>query len=74
MPVRAANRVGRPAAVEWWACWTEQGQELTYAGVSVLRFDSQGQVAEHRAMTTTSSNASGHTPIGEEFSGGRVTK
>jgi hypothetical protein len=26
------------AAVEWWASWTEQGQELTYAGVSLLRF------------------------------------
>jgi hypothetical protein len=36
------------AAVEWWASWTEQGQELTYAGVSVLRFDDQGQVVEHR--------------------------
>lgn len=39
---------GDRAAVEWWASWTEQGQELTYAGVSVLRFDSQGQVLEHR--------------------------
>lgn len=36
------------AAVEWWASWTEEGQELTYAGVSVLRFDEQGQVVEHR--------------------------
>jgi len=36
------------AAVEWWASWTEQGQELTYAGVSVLGFDDQGQVVEHR--------------------------
>ena len=39
---------GGRAAVEWWASWTEQGQELTYAGVSVLRFDDQGQVVEHR--------------------------
>jgi SnoaL-like domain len=39
---------GDRAAVEWWASWTEQGQELTYAGVTVLRFDDQGQVVEHR--------------------------
>jgi hypothetical protein len=39
---------GGRAAVEWWASWTEQGQELSYAGVTVLRFDGQGQVVEHR--------------------------
>jgi predicted SnoaL-like aldol condensation-catalyzing enzyme len=39
---------GDRAAVEWWASWTEQDQELTYAGVTVLRFDDQGQVVEHR--------------------------
>jgi hypothetical protein len=39
---------GDRAAVEWWASWTEQGQELTYAGVTVLHFDGQGQVVEHR--------------------------
>ena len=39
---------GARAAVERWASSTEQGQELTCAGVSVLRFDDQGQVAEHR--------------------------
>ena len=39
---------GERAAVEWWASWTEQGQELSYAGVTVLRFDSQGQVIDHR--------------------------
>src|ERR1700745_2959137 len=38
---------GDRAAVEWWASWTEQGRELTYAGVTVLRFDDQGQVVEH---------------------------
>jgi hypothetical protein len=26
---------GQRAAAEWWASWTEQGQELTYAGVTV---------------------------------------
>jgi nuclear transport factor 2 (NTF2) superfamily protein len=39
---------GDRAAVEWWGNWTEHGQELTYAGVTVLRFDDQGQVVEHR--------------------------
>jgi hypothetical protein len=39
---------GARAAVEWWASWTEQGQELSYAGVTVLRFDGGGQVVEHR--------------------------
>ena len=39
---------GERAAVEWWASWIERGQELSYAGVTVLRFDSQGQVVEHR--------------------------
>ncbi len=39
---------GDRAAVEWWASRTEQGQELTYAGVTVLQFDDHGQVVEHR--------------------------
>lgn len=39
---------GDRAAVEWWGCWSEQGQELTFAGVTVLRFDDQGLVADHR--------------------------
>jgi hypothetical protein len=39
---------GERAAVEWWASWTEHGQELSYAGVTVLHFDGQGQVVEHR--------------------------
>jgi len=43
-PIVSSDR----AAVEWWASWTEQGQELTYAGVTVLHFDGQGQVVEHR--------------------------
>jgi ketosteroid isomerase-like protein len=34
---------GDRAAVEWWGSWAEQGQELTFAGVTVLRFDSQGR-------------------------------
>jgi ketosteroid isomerase-like protein len=39
---------GDRAAVEWWASWTEDGQQLSYAGVTVLHFDDQGQVVEHR--------------------------
>jgi hypothetical protein len=39
---------GDRAAVEWWGSWTEQDQELTFAGVTVLRFDGQGKVVEHR--------------------------
>lgn len=36
------------AAVEWWASWTEDGQQLSYAGVTVLHFDDQAQVVGHR--------------------------
>ena len=43
-PIASGDR----AAVEWWASWTEQGRELTFAGVTVLRFDEQGKVVEHR--------------------------
>jgi hypothetical protein len=32
-PIASGDR----AAVEWWASWTEQGQELTFARVTVLR-------------------------------------
>jgi predicted SnoaL-like aldol condensation-catalyzing enzyme len=43
-PIASGDR----AAVEWWATWMEQGQELTFAGVTLLRFDEQGKVVEHR--------------------------
>jgi len=36
------------AAVEWWASWTEGGRELTLAGVTLLRFDDDGMVIDHR--------------------------
>src|SRR6266480_7878138 len=39
---------GDRAAVEWWASWKEKGQELTFAGVTVLRFDEKGKVVDHR--------------------------
>jgi len=43
-PIAAGNR----AAVEWWGTWIENGQRLTLAGATVLRFDSNGQVVDHR--------------------------
>jgi ketosteroid isomerase-like protein len=39
---------GDRAAVEWWASWTEEGKDLTFAGVTVLRFDEHGQVVDQR--------------------------
>ncbi len=37
------------AAVEWWwASWIEDGAELTMAGVTLLQFDSEGRVIDHR--------------------------
>ena len=43
-PVAAGDR----AAVEWWASWVEGGQTLTLAGATILRFDRQGLVIDHR--------------------------
>ena len=42
-PIVSGNR----AAVELWGCWIEQGRELTFAGVTVPRFDDRGKVVEH---------------------------
>jgi ketosteroid isomerase-like protein len=39
---------GDRAAVEWWATWVEGGRRLTLAGATVLRFDSDGRVVDHR--------------------------
>ena len=39
---------GRRAAVEWWGSWTEDGQDVTLAGVTLLRFDDDGKVVDHR--------------------------
>jgi hypothetical protein len=39
---------GDRAAVEWWASWTEEGHDLTLAGVTLLRFDADGMVVDHR--------------------------
>ena len=39
---------GDRAAVQWWASWTEAAQPVTMAGVTILRFDDEGNVVEHR--------------------------
>jgi hypothetical protein len=39
---------GDRAAVEWWASWVERGQDLTFAGVTLLRFNDPGKIADHR--------------------------
>ena len=39
---------GDRAAVEWWASWTERCEPLTLAGVTVLRFDADGNIVDHR--------------------------
>ena len=38
---------GRRAAVEWWATYREGGEEVTLAGVTVLRFGDDGLVTQH---------------------------
>jgi hypothetical protein len=43
-PIVAGDR----AAVEWWASWIEDGVPLTLAGTTVLRFDADGLVIDHR--------------------------
>ena len=42
-PIVAAGR----AAVEWWASWIEDGNPITLAGTTVLRFDAAGRVVDH---------------------------
>ena len=34
--------------MEWWASWVEGGQRLTLADATILRFDPQGLVVDHR--------------------------
>jgi hypothetical protein len=43
-PLAAAHR----AAVEWWATWVENGERLTLAGTTLLRFCEDGLVVDHR--------------------------
>jgi ketosteroid isomerase-like protein len=39
---------GERAAVEWWGTWVEDGERMTLAGATVLRFDEDGLVIDHR--------------------------
>jgi ketosteroid isomerase-like protein len=39
---------GDRAAVEWWASWVENGRTLTMAGATLLRFNDEGLVVDHR--------------------------
>lgn len=39
---------GDRAAVEWWASWIEDNRPVTLAGVTLLRFDAEGLVVDHR--------------------------
>jgi hypothetical protein len=39
---------GRRAAVEWWASWIEEGRPITLAGATMLGFDDDGKVVDHR--------------------------
>jgi hypothetical protein len=43
-PIASGDR----AAIEWWATWIENGQRLTLAGATVLRFGSDGLIVDHR--------------------------
>ncbi|MGH9295951.1 MAG: hypothetical protein ACRD0B_11515, partial [Acidimicrobiales bacterium] len=36
------------AAVQWWGSWVEGGEPITLAGVTVLVFDADGLVVDHR--------------------------
>lgn len=44
VPVAAGDR----AAVQWWACWVEDGEWLTLAGSTFLRFNEDGLITDHR--------------------------
>lgn len=39
---------GDRAAVQWWASWVEDGETISMAGVTLLRFDEDGLVIDHR--------------------------
>jgi nuclear transport factor 2 (NTF2) superfamily protein len=43
-PVVAGDR----AAVEWWASWIEDARPITLAGMTLIRFDGEGKVVDHR--------------------------
>jgi ketosteroid isomerase-like protein len=39
---------GNHAATQWWASWVEDGEPLTMAGVTLLRFGDDGLIVDHR--------------------------
>jgi hypothetical protein len=39
--------MGTRAAVEWWASYVEEEQEITLSGTTVLTFDPDGLVVDH---------------------------
>ena len=43
---------GERAAVEWWGTWVEDGERMTLAGATVLRFGEDGLVVDHRDYWT----------------------
>jgi len=63
---------GDRAAVEWCGSWTEEGQELTFAGVTCCVSMAGGRWLSTATTTTTSSGASYPTQAGEAPVGGRA--
>jgi hypothetical protein len=48
MPIRCSHCGGRSRCGRvWWASFVEEGQAITLAGATVLRFDSDGLVIDH---------------------------
>jgi hypothetical protein len=43
-PIVAGDR----AAIEWWAVVIENGKQVSLAGTSLLRFDTEGRVVDQR--------------------------
>ena len=51
--------VGETAAIEWWAVVVENGEDVSLAGTSWLRFDDDGRVVDQHDYWGT---ATGRTP------------
>lgn len=54
-PIASGDR----AALEWWASWLEDGEPVTLAGTTILRFDGRGRVVDQRDYWN---DAPGRTP------------
>ncbi len=55
---------GDRAAVQWWATALEPDGRVTYAGVSILRFDSDGLVADEWDAWNVDENLDREPPAG----------